>query len=355
VRPSYMLPVLLAAVPALGQPAPAPPAPGPSASACAVTIVRAPDPVRQTIERWLANEHCTLALQVRIIPTEGGLYLLATDEHGRVRERIVPDAQSAGVLIASWAADDGLGGATPPPEAAIAPGPVVAPPPPAGYGPPPAYGAGPAYGGAAYGPSSQFNTMSFHPPGAYADEGPIAPPPVVHPTKLITLGAGFGANSSGGLRLDLDFMNRNGWTIGGLIGLTGSTMSIYDYSSSSSGYYDASMTDFAFALTAGHITRWGDWHLRGNIGLGIVASSMHLEGYNYNSNTYSSGDGSVASAYVEANLMLGHSIGSTKVWELEMGPVLSYAKQNWYLQDQMQDMIREAGNAMFVVGLRHGL
>lgn len=340
MRFTSMLPVLLAAGPALAQVAPAAP------TTCAVTIVRAPDQVRQTVERFVANERCTLALQVRIIPTEGGLYLLATDEHGRVRERIVPDAQSAGVLIASWAADDGLGGATPPPEAAA---PIVAPPasypPPASYAPPP----NPGY--------AQFNAMSFHPPGAYNDEPLREPPPIAHPEKLVTLGAGFGSNSSGGLRLEADFLNRNGWTIGGLVGLTGSTMSVYDYSynSPSYGYYDASVTDFAFALTAGHISRWGDWHLRGNVGLGIVASELKLDGYNNNTGSYTSGQGSVASAYVEANLMIGHSIGASKVWELEMGPVLSYSKQNWYLQDSMSTMIREAGNAMFIVGLRHGL
>ncbi|HET9989195.1 MAG TPA: hypothetical protein VFQ65_11760, partial [Kofleriaceae bacterium] len=165
---------------------------------CSVNIVRAPDPVRQTIERWLANEHCTLALQVRIIPTEGGLYVLATDEHGRVRERIVPDAQSAGVLIASWAADDGLGGAAPPPGIAegappVAPPVPMAPPPMAAPMPPAAYG----------GPPPNFNAMSFRAPGSYGPNDELPPPPEVqHPTKLFALSAGFGANNSGGLRFE---------------------------------------------------------------------------------------------------------------------------------------------------------
>jgi hypothetical protein len=76
---------------------------------CEVTIAHAPDEVRDAIEQWLVGEHCTVPLEVRVVPTEGGLYLLARDGHGRTRERIVPDAQAAGVLVASWAADDGMG------------------------------------------------------------------------------------------------------------------------------------------------------------------------------------------------------------------------------------------------------
>lgn len=76
---------------------------------CEVTIVRAPDDVRREIESWVAREpFCRVALDVRVIPTEGGLYLLARDSTGLLHERLVPDAQAAGVLISSWVADDAL-------------------------------------------------------------------------------------------------------------------------------------------------------------------------------------------------------------------------------------------------------
>ena len=42
---------------------------------CAVTSVRAPDDVRATVESWLANERCEIPLTVRIIATEGELYI----------------------------------------------------------------------------------------------------------------------------------------------------------------------------------------------------------------------------------------------------------------------------------------
>ena len=77
---------------------------------CAVRIARAPAAIRAEIEHWLAGESsCNVALEVRVVATDGGYYLLARDIHGRVRERIVPDGASAGVLVASWASDDQLG------------------------------------------------------------------------------------------------------------------------------------------------------------------------------------------------------------------------------------------------------
>jgi hypothetical protein len=104
------------------------PAPPPMQPACTVELLRVPDDVRPVIEEWVAAEaRCAVKLSVRVIPTDGGLYLIATDPSGAMRERLVPDATTAGVLIASWAADDGsLYGGTPARQPA-APGPTPAP------------------------------------------------------------------------------------------------------------------------------------------------------------------------------------------------------------------------------------
>jgi hypothetical protein len=56
-----------------------------------------------------------------VIPTEGGLYLMARDSTGRLHERLVPDARAAGVLVASWVADDTLEPTPPAPGAAKVP------------------------------------------------------------------------------------------------------------------------------------------------------------------------------------------------------------------------------------------
>ncbi len=58
------------------------------------------------VEQWVAAEpRCASSLDVRIVPSDGGLYIIAIDERGHARERVVPDPDSAGALIASWAAD----------------------------------------------------------------------------------------------------------------------------------------------------------------------------------------------------------------------------------------------------------
>lgn len=73
--------------------------------ACAVEVARAPDDARAAIARWVAEEpRCGAPLTVRVVSTADGLYVLAQAADGRTFERVVPDAEAAGVLVASWAA-----------------------------------------------------------------------------------------------------------------------------------------------------------------------------------------------------------------------------------------------------------
>lgn len=91
---AVLAPLLAAASPARAEP-------------CAVTLVISPPSVRDVVAKWVqAEPRCSVALEVRIVPTDGGFYVHARDARARVRERIVPDAQTAAVLITSWAADD---------------------------------------------------------------------------------------------------------------------------------------------------------------------------------------------------------------------------------------------------------
>ena len=93
---------------------------------CTVTIVRAPEDVRREIEDWVHREvACRISLDVRVIPTDGGLYLLARESTGKLHERLVPDGQAAGVLVASWVANDSL--ELLPPPSPVAPIPVLIP------------------------------------------------------------------------------------------------------------------------------------------------------------------------------------------------------------------------------------
>jgi hypothetical protein len=109
--------------------------PGPSAE-CDVQVLHAPDDVRAEIDVWMRSEpHCQIALRVRVVPTDGGLYVIAQEPSGKLHERVVVDGATVAALVASWAADDGTRhspapapAATPAPSAAArvdAPGTVV--------------------------------------------------------------------------------------------------------------------------------------------------------------------------------------------------------------------------------------
>lgn len=319
--------------------APRAPSPGPSpGTRCQVTIVRAPDAVKATVEQWLANETCTVALTVRIIPTENSsLYVLATDPSGRVRERIVPDAQSAGVLVASWAADDGIVQPQPvaPPPSAIAPAPVA-----------PAVTT--AYGG------------EFHPPGATEpeDDDPVPEKRPAVPKHFITLDAGFGANDASGLHGEVDVIARDNYTLGLFAGGWSNHMLVTDYTYSPYGaQYQANVVDYTVGIEAGHTWRFADWHVRGGIAAGVMISSMTI----YNADGlggWFSGEGTAASPYGEAQLMIGHSLGAERHWAVEAGMIAGYSHQTWAVDSAtngMETLERDAGSFLFVGGLRYGL
>ncbi len=311
----------------------------PQEAACEVAVVRAPDDARATIEQILASEHCTTSLQVRVIPTTGGLYLIATDDHGRVRERVVPDATSAGVLIASWSADDGVAGSIAPP----------APSPSTWQGPPRV-----PYGD------------TFHPPSSVVPEGVPEgaldgddtdagepPPNVPRPKRFLAFGVGLGANSAYGIRAEVDVLAHAGWTVGLMGFLTGQTMRVDDPAKFQT--LDAQVVDYGAAVTVRRIVRWADWHLRFGAGLGVLASTVNLDQVAYSATRVARGSGTAAALWAEGAVFLGHSIGETKKWELEIGPTASYAEETWDIADTMSTLTRQAGSFQVIAQLRRGL
>jgi hypothetical protein len=99
---------LAATTPALAQ-ASEPAASAVAASTCYVAVTSAPDDVRAEIEAWVrAEPRCRCQLAVDVVATNEGLHVVARDNHGRTRQRTVPDAQSAAVMVVSWMADDAV-------------------------------------------------------------------------------------------------------------------------------------------------------------------------------------------------------------------------------------------------------
>jgi hypothetical protein len=72
-------------------------------AACGVKLLRAPDELLVGIEHKLAAlSVCEGRLDVWIVRAVDGLYVIARDELGRIRERVVADADVAALLIAAW-------------------------------------------------------------------------------------------------------------------------------------------------------------------------------------------------------------------------------------------------------------
>lgn len=313
-------PLALIATPAAGQPVTQP-------RSCKVTISRAPDPVREVVEAWVRSEaHCSVALDVRIVPTDGGLYLLAQDERGRVRERIVPDAQTAGVLVASWIADDNA-----PPADSQAPAP--APPPVAAPVPAPT------------------RAESITPPGlapmAIGTAVPVAAP--AH-SKWGSVGAlvSMTGGGGGGVRGEIDVWNRGRWFIGGAASLAENQRTMY--SAYGTGYFTA--RDLKAMAYVSRTWSRGRWQLRPTTGVGVIRT----EGLVYDGNTtfYS-----VAGTFptVDLSLMLSRELGSQ--WAVFTGPLATVVQQEFTAQSASSSypmtIWRGDVDVVWLAGLRHRL
>ena len=310
---------------------------------CAVTIARAPDDVRAVIEQWVqAEPNCNVKLEIRIVPTEGGLYLLARDEHGRLRERLVPDAQSAGVLVASWVAADSTA-ATPydaPP--AIAPqqpmpqgGPGVAPSPMPPVAPAPAVAPAP------------MGTEGAFAPGA----APVVAARAEKP-RWLSLGAmaAMSGTGGGGVRGEWDLKNRGWATLG--IAASVSQSGVDYYTADYYGYGTIQMIDTKALGYLALGSSWGKWHLRSSIGLGAVFTRAMTE--------TSNGSQEAAGLFPTGELTLSIGRDITQSWALSAGPVVSIYAQEMNIDSMGPDYYSSSTlmrgiDAMMFFSLRHRL
>lgn len=324
MRNVIYLAVLLAAAPVAAQPDAES---GSEPRTCQVTIARAPDDVRQVIETWVRTEpQCSIALEVRIVPTDGGLYLIAHDEQGRIRERIVPDAQTAGVLVASWIADDNA----PPPAPAADPFSTRTPI-------------------SAVAPVASSESISA--PGMV----PISIEAGVSASngsrgKWLAVGAllPMTGTSAVGVRGELDAWRRGAWTIGAAASYAESSMDLY----TATGWGSMSATDLKMTAYVARAWRFGRWQLRPSLGLGFI----YAEGSGYISDPGTSieVDGTFPTA--EGSLFLSRELG--KQWAAYGGPLATIIAQRfdepYYSSTPMTVMRSDIDLALFA-GVRHRL
>ena len=309
-----------------------------SPATCAVKVLRAPDDVRQVVEAWVqAEPRCSVALDVRIIPTDGGLYLFALDERGRIRERMVPDAQSAGVLVASWVADDTM--YTPPPK------------------PAPAHDDGvdpfTVRGG---GPNSDLTT-----PGMTLSSEPVdgmaKDPAKANVSKW--LGLAFLTDfdgRQGGLRLDADVWTRGKYSLGAALSSTEGHMDVV--SAQGAGYMTS--RDIKLMATGSHTWQSGRWFGRASAGVGAVHTQVliSIDEPSFTS-TYGFYQASGWTGITEASLVGGAELG--KNWSVSFGPMVTLYAQNLHASDTygyMQETVefsRRDLQLLFYTGLKYRL
>ncbi len=242
---------------------------------CHVTVALAPDDVRAEIDAWVrAEPRCERELEVRVVPTDDGLYLQARDGTGHVRERVVPDAQSAAVLVVSWMADDSLGTSFPT---------------------------------ALEAPSITLGAIDTEvPPGIHDSVYASAPPRDRTTARRLVLGA-LASRSGGGLRGQLDLFGGRHWSAG--IGGGGRAVR---------GAHDG-LLEARVTLAATHAI--GRVALRFQLGLGVdLARPEHRMQDAFMETSDREGNANV-SARIEAGAFATFDLG--RGWGLVGGPLVS--------------------------------
>lgn len=316
MRTCLAIAIALAASPALAQPA----------RTCSVDLVRAPDDVRPIVERWLAGaRRCAIPLEVRIVASDDGLYVIARDDRGNVRDRVVPDAQTAGALIASWA-DDGQ-------PAAVASVDIHAElmaPAPAGLAVPPVANAAGLPPGEA--------------PAAVDDGGRRASAGPHHWLGEYGM-IGTGKPTFRGLRGEVDLLRGATWTAGMTFTIGNDDL----YASNDTMQEYVQLIDYASTIYVAHPIRRGAWELRPTIGAGVVYSRVIDEVVG--SPTFSLPRESVqVSPFAEASLLGSRDL----VGHLAIAAGVVVSAYSQYFAATLPDVQHRGIEGAFFTGLRFG-
>jgi hypothetical protein len=260
--------------------------------------VRAPDDVRRVIETWVRSEvACRISLDVRVISTDGGLYLLARESTGLLHERLVPDAQAAGVLVASWVANDSIQPAPSPPSTAPPSAPHAAPTPPAR----PTIDTVLVYDSSQQGAAPRLPSRSWWSLGATFRNNEVS-----------------GGRLHGGVDLLRDQRVAAGILLGGAIAQHANSMLYY-------------RSDVHALVGLSGTYRRGPWQLRAQVGAGgmwsyVFGSNDTVDGFGYYS---SSGSGSWIGVALAASVRLGFQL--TEKWSAGIAPMAT-----WYGSAQVE-------------------
>jgi hypothetical protein len=256
---------------------------------CNVRVVRAPDQVRAAIEARIGIETSCITLEVRVISTRDGYYVIATPPHGDVLEGTVRDPSLVGELVADWAHQ---------PEPA-------APPP----------------------------TVAEQPPSATPMFDVVEQAPAQHRrgTRDFTMGVLFTPKSYG-VRGEVDLIAASGFSLGLAAGIS-SAHWIYGDDQMFTLGADLVFRDIRGVVTVAKTFGTGAWRVRLQAGLGVVNTTY--------SGTMRADNGLVVpttgegtTRMVEVGLTASRDLSAT--WAFSFGPMLTYYGQTYDLDESFE-------------------
>lgn len=300
--------IVAAALPAAAQPVV-------TTRPCEVRFVLAPEDVRHVIETWLqAEPRCSNTIDVRVIATDDGYYVMGQRPDGRIHERVVPDAQSAGVLVASWAADDWVAQreeVTPPPHVPVHP--VAAAP-----GDSLAVTAQPAP--RRRGPSKWLSAGLMRNPEDGRDDG---------------------------LRAEVDLIARGNWGLGAALVYAEGTLPVY----SGASYGSIHSRDVSVLAYGSYTLGRNRWQLR--FALGVGAGEGELDGeLSTSGGAWQYIHASGRATFSESSALITRRLGNA--WGITVGPMLTTVHQRSTTDDGMS-VVRSDGQFRVFAGLRRQL
>ncbi len=299
-----------------------------AASPCVVNVAHASDEVRDAIEQWVDKEsRCGGPLEVRVVPTDGGLYLFARDQRGRVRERLVPDATAAGVLVASWMADDSVAES------------------------------------AGIDVHVDVDVTAQTPPAEtppLEDKPPVTatamaePAPAHGPSMMLAgiVGAGDGGSATG-VRGEADIVRLGGWTLGAAFAVEHGGMR-FDATSPTGGMWTGIATSDLKALA--YLVRpipVGRWELRPALAFGAESVTAHVAFSDYPP-IVMNGDYHKVFPTAEVGCTFFRHFGDG--WDVGGGPVVGLLAQSiWILDGETVENMHRSLELMLELGVRHRL
>ena len=262
---------------------------------CSVRVVRAPEQVRAAVEARIGIESGCATLDVRVVPTKDGYYVVATPPRGSLLEANVRDAGLVGELVTGWARmqasaveeeddDDDEEEVVREPASATAP--------------------------------------------KIADKVDVVRPARSVSDRDFAVGATATSNAYG-LRAEVDIVASHGWSLGLAAAIAGSTMT---YGDATQGVA-MDLRDLRGVVIAAKTFGEGPWRVRAQAGFGVIQTEY--TGRTHFGEFEMAADGDGATRMCEAGVTASRDIATS--WAFSIGPLVTYYDQTFTMWDGVSE------------------